>query len=147
MEKDFDYFDNAPAGFGLCFKAECTSAGECLRALAARDVKRTPPQLLTVNPLLADAAGAQACPFFRRAERVRVAYGFSVALAQVPAGRVRSVRAAICELVCQRNYYHLLRGEKAMMPEMQNKVAAILVANGAPAPVEFDRYDWIYDWQ
>ena len=90
MEKDFDDFDNAPARFGLCFKAECASAGECLRALAARDVKKTRA-------------------FFRRAERVRVTYGCSGALTQVLAGRVRGMGSAICELACQRNCYHLLR--------------------------------------
>lgn len=121
MKKDFDYFDNAPMGFGLCFKAECASASDCLRSFAAYDVKKTRPQLLTINPLLADTEGAQACPFFRRVEWVRVTYGFSGVLAQVSARRVRGVRSAICELACQRNYYHLLRGEKAMMPKSRTK--------------------------
>ena len=103
MKKDFDYFDNAPTGFGLCFKAECASASECLRAFAACDEKKTRSQLLTINPLLADTVGTQACPFFRRVEWVRVAYGVSGVLAQVSARRVRGVCSAICELVCQRS--------------------------------------------
>ena len=99
-----------------------------------------------LNPLLADTAGESACKFFRKAEKVRVAYGFKRAMAQIPAGKVRSVRSAICGLVCQRNYYYLLRGEKPMFPDMQAKIASILTRNGLPGSVEFDRYDWLYEW-
>lgn len=139
-------FDKVPAGFALCLKSECASAGECLRGLAGRDLGKERISLTVVNPLLADTAGEQACRFFRKAEKVRVAYGFKQAMAQVPAGHVKSVRSAICGLVCQRNYYYLLRGEKPMFPEMQKKIASILTRYGLPAPVTFDRYDWLYEW-
>ena len=91
---------------------------------------------------MADAAGK----FFQKAEKMRVAYGFKRAMAQVPARHVRSVRSAICGLVCLRNYYYLLRGEKPMFPDMQEKIASVLQRNGLPAPVEFDCYEWQYEW-
>ena len=146
MENDYNFFDNAPANFGLCLKSECASAGECLRGLAGRDLGKERVNLTIINPLLADTAGESACKFFRKAEKVRVAYGFKRAMAQIPAGKVRSVRSAICGLVCQRNYYYLLRGEKPMFPDMQAKIASILTRNGLPGSVEFDRYDWLYEW-
>ena len=98
------------------------------------------------QPLLADTAGEATCPYFRKAERVAVAYGFKQAMSRLEAGKVRSVRAAICQLVCQRNYYYLLRGEKPIYPAMQEKISRILERHGASLPVEFDRYEWLYDW-
>ena len=99
-----------------------------------------------VNPLRADTAGEATCPYFRKAERIAVAYGFKQAMSRLEAGKVRSVRAAICQLVCQRNYYYLLRGEKPIYPAMQEKISRILERHGASLPVEFDRYEWLYDW-
>ena len=38
MDNDFNFCDNAPEYFGFCLKTDCASAGECLRAFAARDL-------------------------------------------------------------------------------------------------------------
>lgn len=146
MDNDYNFYDNAPVSFPLCLKTECASAGECLRGLAARDLKKDRANLSVINPLLVDIQGKTACKFFKKAQKVRVAYGFKRAMMQIPAGHVRNVRSAICGLVCQRNYYYLLQGEKPMFPDMQKKIAAILLQNGLPVPVEFDHYEWHYEW-
>ena len=146
MDNNYNFCDNAPATFGFCFRTECVSAGECLRGLAARDLTRERTGIHIVNPLRADTAGEATCPYFRKAERIAVAYGFKQAMSRLEAGKVRSVRAAICQLVCQRNYYYLLRGEKPIYPAMQEKISRILERHGASLPVEFDRYEWLYDW-
>ncbi len=146
MDNDYNFYDQAPTNYSLCFKTDCATAGECLRSLAARDLTTDRFNLSIVNPLLANGAGGTACQFFRKAEKVRVAYGFKRAMAQIPAGKVRNVRFAVCGWVCQRNYYYLLRGEKPIFPDMQKKIASILTHNGLPAPVEFDRYEWQYEW-
>ncbi len=146
METDYNFYDHAPGNFACCFKADCATAGECLRALAARDITTKAISVNIINPMLTNPAGGKQCAYFRKAERVRVAYGFRQALAKIEVGKVRSVRSAILGLVCQRNYYYLLRGEKPMFPEMQKKVENILARHGLPTPIEFDRYEWHYKW-
>lgn len=146
MDNDYNFYQHAPRDYSLCFKTDCATAGTCLRALAARDLTTDAPNITIINPLLADTAGGTSCAYFRKAEQVRVAYGFKKALAQIPAGKVRAVRLEVCGLVCRRNYYYLLRGEKPIFPAMQKTIAAILQQNGLPAPVEFDRYEWHYEW-
>ena len=146
MESNYDFFSNAPITFGLCSKSSCPSANDCLRGLAFRDLNDSREKVMSANPLMTDAGGAAVCSLYRPAEPVRVAYGFSNALDSVPKGNVRDVREAICQFVCQRNYYHLLRGEKPMLPDMQRTIAEILQHFGASAPIEFDRYKNQYDW-
>lgn len=100
-----------------------------------------------VNPLLASPEGEGKCPFFRSSEKVRVAYGFKQAMALVPHGKARAVRYALQEYMCERDFYYLRRGDKPIYPEMQRRIAADLAKAGAPAPIEFDRYEWRYDWR
>lgn len=146
MENDYDFYDHAPGNFALCLKMDCATSGECLRALAARDMETKGINICIINPLLTNPAGGKACAHFRKAERVRVAYGFRQALAKIEAGKVRDVRSAMLGVMCQRNYYYLLRGEKPMFPKMQKRVEEILKRNGLPMPIEFDRYEWHYEW-
>ena len=146
MNQDFNFCDNAPANFAFCFCADCVTADTCMRGLAARDLTPSRTTMLTVNPLLVDRAGGTSCHYYCKAAKQRVAYGFKRALAKVPSGEVSSIRAKMCSLVCRRDYYYLLKGEKPMYPAMQRKVEAILVRHGLTAPVEFDRYDWLYEW-
>lgn len=146
MEGDYNFYEHAPRNFALCFLAGCASAGECLRALAGADVGTDREVVPVVNPRLADEGGRGRCPRFKVAERVRVAYGFRRALGRVPAGRVTGVRNAACARMSERTYYRLMRGDRPMLPDEQEHMAALLVAHGAPEPVEFDRYEWRYGW-
>ncbi len=147
MDNGYNFYDNAPGNFSLCFKAGCASAGRCLRWLAGRDLGTGTRFVSVANPLLADGRGEGACPFFRRAEKVRVAYGFKRAMGQVPSGRVAGARAAVFPMISRRYYYYLLNGDRPLWPEDQEQVASVLQGYGVPAPVEFDRYEWQYRWE
>ena len=83
MENDYNFFDNAPANFSLCFKSECASAGECLRELAGRDLSKERVNLTIINPLLTDTAGESACKFFRH-KPVADRHGWGVRLQVFP---------------------------------------------------------------
>ena len=145
-EDKYNFCDNAPGDFSFCMKSDCASAGECLRGLASRDITEKIVSLSIINPMLVNPSGESSCRFFRKAEKVRVAYGFKQALAKVESGKVSTVRDSMCSLVCQRNYYHLLRGDKPLYPRMQKKVIDILTRCGLEEPIEFDRYEWHYEW-
>ena len=146
METNYNFCDHAPGNFSFCFKSECAMAGECLRALVARDINTERKCISVINPLLANPVGGSSCAYFRKAERVRVAYGFRKALAKIESGKVGGVRTAMLGLVCQRNYYYLLSGEKPIFPAMQRKIENILCRYGLSAPIAFDRYEWHYEW-
>ena len=146
MKTDYDFCEHAPDSFSFCFKTDCASADKCLRALAARDLNKEKVNISIINPLLTNASGDAPCDYFCKAEQVRVAYGFKQAMAKIESGKVRNVRSAIQGLVCQRNYYYLLRGEKPIFPLMQKRIENILHQNGLPQPIEFDRYEWQYKW-
>lgn len=146
MTNNYNFYENAPANFDLCLKSECKSANECLRGLAARDLKDDRLSIMVLNPLLTNAAGKNLCSHFCKAERVRIAYGFNRAINMLPSGKVNSVRSAICAYVSLRTYYYLLRGEKPIDSEMQKVISTILINHGAETPFEFDRYEWEYIW-
>lgn len=74
MDNDYNFYQHAPRDYSLCFKTDCATAGTCLRALAARDLTTDAPNITVINPLLADTAGGTSCAYFRKAEKVRVAY-------------------------------------------------------------------------
>ncbi len=74
-------------------------------------------------------------------------FGFKQALASIPFGSVAKVRGAVIQLTSQRNYYHLLNGEKPIPGDLREKIAAILIQYGAPAPVVFDRYEYRAGWE
>lgn len=146
MATDKNFCEHVPDNFSLCFKTDCATADKCLRSLATRNINKEKVNLSIINPLLANPAGEKSCAYFRKAEQVRVAYGFRQALAKIEAGKVRSVRSAIQRLVCQRNYYYLSRGEKPIYPKMQQQIANIFSQHGLPLPIEFDRYEWQHNW-
>lgn len=147
MDNNYNFCENAPADFCFCFKENCATAGDCLRALAAKDLTTDWGSVRIINPLIVDPAGGSACAYYSKAEKLRGAYGFGKAMAQVPHGRAGSVRSAICRYVCLRNYYYLLRGKKPMFPSMQRTVSRIFqIDGGLTSPIEFDRYEWQYKW-
>lgn len=135
-----------PRSFAYCFCHDCASADECLRYLAKDTLAEAESIVKAVNPTHADKAGAGTCDYFRRGERVRVAFGFKQALKSLPVAGMETARNDIKALMSQRTYYYLLNGEKPISPEMQEKIATILERYGLPAEMEFDRYEWCHDW-
>ena len=146
MKENFNYCENAPSGFCFCLKTDCSVASECLRGLAARDLSEKLSSVLVINPLLLKNEDGKTCRFFRKMERRKLAFGFKRAKSLLPSGRVAFVKEAICKHVCVRDYYYMLGGTKPMQPALQEKIAAILVENGVPAPIIFDRYEWKDFW-
>ena len=53
----YNFCENAPGDFSFCLNADCASAGECLRGLAARDLTEKMVVVSVINPLLVDSMG------------------------------------------------------------------------------------------
>ena len=82
MENDFDY-KLVPSGFVHCFNSQCPKAGGCLRQVAARYSAHADRHIRIVNPAYFPVGDA-ACPDFRSAKKVRIAWGITNLLEKVP---------------------------------------------------------------
>lgn len=142
-----DLYERAPREYTLCLRHACASASHCLRHQVALGLTPSRRVVPLANPLLTSPEGKGKCPFYRSAEKVRLAYGFTRALATVPHGKVKAVRYALMAHMCERNYYYARRGDRPLYPKEQRLVADILTQAGAPTPIAFDRYEWDYDWR
>lgn len=146
MNDKVNFSKEAPEYFALCFQTNCVAADHCLRSLAARDLGKEPMIIRTVNPHLVNPKGGNTCRFFQTSEKVKIAYGFKWMMDNVPAGRIRPIRDAICSIVSRRTYYYLLNGTRPIQPDLQKKIGYILQMNGLSVPVMFDRYEQSYVW-
>lgn len=136
-----------PQTFVCCLAENCMVKNECLRHCAVEGLADEVETVSAFTPRQIHPADGKACPRFRSAEPVKMARGFMNALGTVPTANVKSVMAAVSELTNQSYYYRLRRGQYTMSPEMQTKIADILVSNGASAPIVFDEYSESYDWE
>lgn len=85
MENDFDY-KLVPSGFVHCFNSQCPKAGGCLRQVAARYSAHADRHIRIVNPAYFPVGDA-ACPDFRSAKKVRIAWGITNLLEKSLIGR------------------------------------------------------------
>ena len=135
-----------PSYFCFCTASDCSAGGSCLRRQALENVEEDIEHLQIINPKLICPEAGEACPHYRSNEKVKYASGFTQAIQNVKAGNLGRVREEIAEFTSSRSYYRLRSGEIFMSPEIQKKVADILIACGAPEPIVFDHYKDMYNW-
>lgn len=135
-----------PSDFRHCVVDGCCAADHCLRHQAYEHSENEDTSFWIINPKAAQPEAGEECPHYLDAAPVRMARGFLGALASVPSANVHAVRAEISAAFCQRTYYTMRRGERAMSPAEQRIVAAALERNGAKSPVEFDSYYEALHW-
>ena len=73
MKNKFDY-QSVPYGFAHCFHSQCIHKEECLHHLAAINCTSQYPTLSIINPNRIPADTTE-CPYFRKAQKYRVAWG------------------------------------------------------------------------
>lgn len=82
MKNKFDY-QSVPYGFAHCFHSQCIHKEECLHHLAAINCTSQYPTLSIINPNRIPADTTD-CPYFRKAQKYRVAWGIRHLLDNVP---------------------------------------------------------------
>ena len=134
--------------FGLCAHAGCPRRADCLRYEAGLLLPADLLQWPFVNPALWRQAGAEGCAAFTPAAPQRMARGFKQAMRSVPLQNIVAVReAAMAHFKISRPaYYHMYSGRRALTPQEQQEMAALLARFGAPEPVEFDAYEDAVYW-
>lgn len=135
-----DNSNSIPDDFRRCVVSGCAAAETCLRHVAYERSTEHDESFWTINPKAARPEDGTACPHYCSAAKVRMACGFKLALLSVPHGNVKRICDEISSRFCQRNYYHMRRGDRPLTPAEQQFVAEVLERYGARTPIEFDTY-------
>ena len=145
MEKEELLKEKIREGFVPCFNDGCQRREHCLR-WQAREYVRTEPWVATcINPANPEATG-DTCLMYRDDKKVRIAYGFTRLLDQLPR---RTGRLLMADIIAQHNRtyaYEFRNGTRPIPPRMQEDIADTCRRAGYTAPVAFDRYEEGYEW-
>ena len=117
MENKFDY-QSVPYGFAHCFHSQCIHKEECLHHLAAINCTSQYPTLSIINPNRIPADTTD-CPYFRKAQKYRVAWGIRHLLDNVPHKCAAPMRNQLVGHFGKTTYYRFYRQEQGLFPKAQ----------------------------
>ena len=115
MKNKFDY-QSVPYGFAHCFHSQCIHKEECLHHLAAINCTSQYPTLSIINPNRIPADTTD-CPYFRKAQKYRVAWGIRHLLDNVPHKCAAPMRNQLVGHFGKTTYYRFYRQEQGLFPK------------------------------
>ena len=119
MKNKFDY-QSVPYGFAHCFHSQCIHKEECLHHLAAINCTSQYPTLSIINPNRIPADTTD-CPYFRKAQKYRVAWGIRHLLDNVPHKCAAPMRNQLVGHFGKTTYYRFYRQEQGLFPKANAK--------------------------
>ena len=126
--------------YTLCIKNDCPKAANCLRHVA---VAMMPDEVQTwqiVSPAyLAQIEGD--CPMYRSAEKVMYARGFVRMIRSLPVNVSETVAHKLISRFGRNAYYDMRKGKRAIAPDEQEIICAVVAECGAQQEVTFDSYE------
>ena len=117
MEKQ-PQFPFAPKDFARCLNATCPRSQNCLRRTAALQDTDEHLFLKVVNPLRYPKEGEE-CELFRSTDKVRMAWGVTHLLDNVPYKEGSLLRNMIINHLGRSQYYRCFRKERPFAPQDQ----------------------------
>lgn len=132
-------------GFLPCFNHACEWRESCLHWLGRVYVSTNSWVVECINPANPEATG-DTCIMYRLNKKVRVAFGFTRLLDQLPR---RTGRILMADIIAQHNRtyaYEYRNGTRPIPPRMQEDIADTCRLAGYTAPITFDRYEEGYEW-
>lgn len=144
MEKQPQY-PFAPQQFARCLNAACPHAEKCLRRAVALQDTDEHPFLKAVNPLFYPQ-GDEPCKVFRSADKVRMAWGVTHLLDNVPHKKVSLLRDCIISQLGRSQYYRCFRKERPFSPEDQQFIGRLFRQHGINEEPKFDYYTSEFYW-
>jgi hypothetical protein len=132
-------------GFVPCFNDGCQRHEHCLRWQARECVNNVPWVTTCINPANPEASG-DTCIMYRDDQLVRMAYGFTKLLDELPKKAGRSLMATVIGQHNRTYAYEYRNGSRPIPPAMQDDIADTCRRLGYTAPVVFDRYAEDYEW-
>lgn len=146
MKKQRIDFKNIPSWWAICQNVGCPMAGECLRHQAFLSV----PDKITKWPcILPNSLKNRSCPFFRKAEVVRMAKGFHSLFNSFNSRDLRhDFRTQLTEYLGSKgSYYRYKDGERLLNPKQQQWILDFLNNYGYTDKVKFDQYIDTYEFR
>lgn len=144
MENDFDY-KLVPSGFIHCFNSQCPQADSCLRHLAAKHSAAGSQFIVIVNPAHFPAEGNK-CSNFLPKEKVRIAWGITRLLDDIPYRIARQMRKMMVSHFTKSLYYRYYRKEYGISPDGQRYIRELFRKQGIKEEPVFDSYTEDYCW-
>lgn len=144
MENEFNY-QAVPYGYIHCFNAHCLKGEKCLHRLVAIHSTNQYPTLSVVNPnCIPD--DADACPFYKSIQKIRVAWGVKSLLDDVPYKDAASIKNQLIQHFGRSLYYRFYRKEHSIDPEQQAYIRRIFRQKGITKELTFEYYTDEYRW-
>ncbi|WP_455673406.1 DUF6078 family protein [Phocaeicola sp.] len=144
MKETFDY-EQVPDRFIHCFNPHCPKGENCLCHLAALHISEQVATVTVVNPT-AYPADAEACPHFRKADKVRLAWGTTTLFDNLPFKKAKYVNNAVQNLYSHATYHRIKHGLRSLPPKEQEEIRLIFHRFGIEEAPVFDRYTEEYSW-
>lgn len=118
MENTTIIFKEIPSWWAICQNVECPMAGECLMPQAFLSV---PDKTTKWRCILPNALKYKTCPFFRKAEVVRMAKGFHSLYDSFKSRDLRhDFRIQLTEYLGSKgSYFRYKDGERLLNPKQQ----------------------------
>lgn len=139
-------FKIVPDWWPVCQNADCPQSASCLRFVACQCM----PSTVTVWPcVMSGTPKDDACSFFVKNEKVRLARGFKNMYAHVTSrDDIYTMRRELTEYFGSKGtYYRYKDGEKILSPEQQQWILRIFSQHGYTEGLEFDEYIDGYDFK
>lgn len=142
--REFEFKD-VPAGYQICFNAECPMREACLRWKAGQKVTAEKKWGPAIYPTALEADGT--CQYFHKMEPKRMAWGFDQLFYNVLARDDKSLRTDLKKYLGGKTpYYRYHRGDKLLTPEQQAWIIRRFESAGYTKDLEFDGYVTTYDF-
>ena len=138
MEKQ-PQFPFAPKDFARCLNATCPRSQNCLRRTAALQDTDEHLFLKVVNPLRYPKEGEE-CELFRSTDKVRMAWGVTHLLDNVPYKEGSLLRNMIINHLGRSQYYRCFRKERPFSPQDQQTIRLLFRQRGISEEPSFDYY-------
>lgn len=144
MKEEFNN-KSVPYHFAHCFNNQCSKAENCLRNLAARNTTEEYPFVNIVNPVCIPADTSH-CTYFQSNQKMRVAWGITHLLDNVPCKSVHELKDQMISHFGRGKYYRFYRKECYLTPEDQAYICRLFRQKGIQEELSFESYSEEYRW-
>ncbi len=144
---------NIPGNYTVCIASgSCPLAGQCLRALAYKQLAQSSKQSVSINIVNPNndeiRYATEQCKQFRSSQPKRYAKGMTHLYDHITQHHIKTVRLQVEYCFSSRRvYYYSRSGDMLISPRIQKAIADIFRKNGIEEPPQFDDYIMEYDWR
>ena len=132
-----------PPGYVMCFNSDCPRHEECLRWIVGQQAS---DNLRVATTVLPSVLKLSRCTYYRKAETLRMAWGFSKLFEDVKRKDAKPLRDAMVDYLGGNGTYSRYRlGRRMLSPQQQDYILNLFRRRGYTEGLEFDNYVTTYD--